>query len=120
MSKHSAQPGPDEILEKATNDGQNPKTGEDNYGLYWSGNSLKSTFVALTLAYGAKGAEGSLKDIKNIKWHLNSPEMVKVLEWLKEAAQLPPAGFVNAQELKISDWRRTISPLPLIPPAALR
>lgn len=95
----SAKPGPDEILEKAKKmTGKNPKTGEDNYGLFWSGNSLNgSTFVALTLAYGAKGAEGTLKDVKSIKWHLNSPEMVKVLEWLKEAAQLPPKGFVNAQ-----------------------
>ncbi|GIO66370.1 extracellular solute-binding protein [Paenibacillus cookii] len=95
----SAKADPAEILEKAKKmTGKNPKTGEDNYGLYWSGNSLNgSTFVALTLAFGAKGAEGTLKDVKNIKWHLNTPEMVKVMEWLKEAAKLPPAGFVNAQ-----------------------
>jgi len=90
---------PEEILEKAKKmTGKNPKTGEQNYGVYWSGNSLNgSTFVALTLAFGAKGAEGSLKDVKSIKWHLNTPEMVKVMEWLKEAAKLPPAGFITAQ-----------------------
>lgn len=95
----TAKADPAEILEKAKKmTGKNPKTGEDNYGLYWSGNSLNgSTFVALTLAFGAKGAEGSLKDVKSIKWHLNTPEMVKVMEWLKEASKLPPAGFVNAQ-----------------------
>ncbi|MFU1793843.1 ABC transporter substrate-binding protein [Paenibacillus azoreducens] len=95
----SAKAAPQEILEKEKKmTGKNPKTGEDNYGLYWSGNSLNgSTFVALTLAFGAKGAEGTLKDVKSIKWHLNTPEMVKVMEWLKEAAKLPPAGFVNAQ-----------------------
>lgn len=95
----SAQATAEEILEKAKKmTGKNPKTGEDNFGLYWSGNSLNgSTFVALTLAFGAKGAEGTLKDTKSIKWQLNTPEMVKVLEWLKEAAKLPPAGFVNAQ-----------------------
>ena len=95
----SSQATAEEILEKAQKmTGKNPKTGEDNFGLYWSGNSLNgSTFVALTLAFGAKGAEGTLQDTKSIKWQLNTPEMVKVLEWLKEAAKLPPAGFVNAQ-----------------------
>ncbi len=90
---------PQEILDKAKKMfGKNPKTGEQNYGFYWSGNSINgSTFVALTLAFGAKGAEGSLSDMKNIKWELNSPEMVQVLEWLKQAAPLAPPGFVNAQ-----------------------
>lgn len=99
VEKLSDKPTPEEILEKAKKmHGTNPKTGEQNYGLYWSGNALNgSTFVALTLAYNAPGAEGSLGDIKSIKWKLNSPEMVKVMEWLKEAAVLPPAGFVNAQ-----------------------
>ncbi|GIP37171.1 sugar ABC transporter substrate-binding protein [Paenibacillus sp. J31TS4] len=92
-------PTPQEIMEKAKKmTGKNPKTGEQNYGLYWSGNSLNgSTFVALTLAFGAKGAEGKLNDMKNVKWKLNTPEMVKVMEYLKEAAKLAPAGFVNAQ-----------------------
>ncbi|MFD0711548.1 ABC transporter substrate-binding protein [Paenibacillus sp. GCM10027626] len=95
----SAKPTPAEVLEKAKKmTGKNPKTGEQNYGLFWSGNSLNgSTFVALTLAFGAKGAEGNLNDIKNIKWMLNTPEMVQVLDWLKEAAALPPKGFINAQ-----------------------
>lgn len=95
----SEKPTPEEILEKAKKmTGKNPKTGEDNYGLYWSGNSLNgSTFVALTLAFNAPGAEGNLTDLKGIKWKLNTPEMVKVMEWLKEAAKLPPAGFVNGQ-----------------------
>ncbi|MBV6716371.1 ABC transporter substrate-binding protein [Paenibacillus chitinolyticus] len=95
----SEKPTPQEVLEKAKKmQGNNPKTGEQNYGLYWSGNTLNgSTFVALTHAFGAPGAEGNLKDIKQVKWKLNTPEMAKVMEWLKEAAKLPPAGFVNAQ-----------------------
>ncbi|UUZ79716.1 hypothetical protein LJK88_32165 [Paenibacillus sp. P26] len=56
-----------------------------------------SLIVALALAYNAKGAEGDLGDMKNIKWKLNSPEMVKVMEWIKEAAPLAPPGFVNNQ-----------------------
>ncbi|TVY08015.1 ABC transporter substrate-binding protein [Paenibacillus cremeus] len=95
----SSKATPDEILNAATKmTGKNPKTGEQNYGIYWSGNSINgSTFVGLTLAFGAKGAEGSLKDMKNIKWQLNTPEMVKVMEWLRKAAPLAPPGFVNAQ-----------------------
>ncbi|MFC5653315.1 ABC transporter substrate-binding protein [Paenibacillus solisilvae] len=89
----------DDILNAALKmTGKNPKTGEQNYGFYWSGNTINgSTFVALTLAFGAKGAEGSLSDMKNIKWQLNTPEMVKVMEWLKKAAPLAPPGFVNSQ-----------------------
>ncbi|MBS4220416.1 extracellular solute-binding protein [Bacillus sp. FJAT-49711] len=95
----SENPTPEEILDKAKQmTGKNPVTGEDNYGLWWSGNALNaSTFVALTHAFGAEGATGSLDDLKNIEWKLNTPEMVKVLEWLKAAAEYPPVDFVNAQ-----------------------
>lgn len=95
----SENPSPSEVLEKAKQmTGKNPVTGEDNHGLYFAGNSLNgSTFVALALAFGAEGAEGSLSDVKNIKWKLNTPEMVAVMEWLQEAAMLAPPGFVNGQ-----------------------
>lgn len=95
----SDKPTPQEILEKAKKmTGKNPVTGEDNYGLYWRANTLNgSTFVALTHAFGATGGTGSFSQPADIKWQLNSPEMVKVLEWLKEAAAIPPAAFVNGQ-----------------------
>ncbi len=94
----SENPTPEEILEKAKQmTGENPETGEQNYGLWLDGKSLNlSTFVALTHAYGATGGEGTLDDPKNIDWSLNSPEMVKVFEWLEKAAQLPPSDFLNA------------------------
>lgn len=95
----SDNPTPEEVLEKARQmTGINPKTGEQNYGLWFSGNSLnQSTFVALTYAFGAKGGEGTLADLKSIEWQLNTPEMVQVFEWLKEAAALAPPAFVNGQ-----------------------
>lgn len=95
----SENPTPEEILDKAKEmTGKNPKTGKQNYGLWWNGNALNaSTFVALAHAYGAKGAEGSLDDTANIKWMLNTPEMVKVLEWLEKAAKYPPKAFINNQ-----------------------
>lgn len=99
VERLSENPTPEEVLEKAKSmHGTNPETGEQNYGLYWSGNALNgSTFVALTLAFDAPGAEGTLSDLQSIEWKLNTPEMVRVMEWLEEAAVLPPPGFVNAQ-----------------------
>lgn len=93
----SENPSPEEILEKAQQmTGENPETGEKNYGLYFSGKSLNaSTFVALTHAFGAEGAKGSLDDLKNIEWKLDTPEMVKVMEWLADASQYPPIDFLN-------------------------
>ncbi|WP_130860689.1 extracellular solute-binding protein [Gracilibacillus phocaeensis] len=95
----SDNPTPAEVLEKAAQmTGENPETGEMNYGLWFDGKSLNlSTFVALTHAFGATGGEGTLDDPKNIEWNLNSPEMVEVFEWLEEAAQYPPSDFLNAQ-----------------------
>ena len=95
----SDNPSPEEILDKAKQmTGKNPVTGEENYGIWFNGNNLNiSTFVALTHAYEAEGAVGTLDDLKNIEWKLNTPEMVKVMEFLKEAAQFAPIEFVNAQ-----------------------
>jgi len=95
----SKNPTPEEILETAKKmTGKNPKTGQKNYGIWFDGKALNaSTFVALSYAYGATGGEGTLDDLKNIKWNLNSPEMVKAFEWLKEAAKYAPAGMLNTQ-----------------------
>jgi len=95
----SENPTPEEILDKAKQmTGTNPETGQENYGLWLDGKSLNlSTFVALTHAYGATGGEGTLDDLQNIQWNLNSPEMVKAFEWLQEAVKYAPANFLNAQ-----------------------
>ncbi|MFU0799047.1 MAG: extracellular solute-binding protein [Xylanivirga thermophila] len=99
LSEH---PTPEEIIEKAKKmTGKNPKTGEPNYGLWWSGNSLNgSTFIALTFYYNALGAEGALNDLKKLQWKLNDKEMVDVFEWLKDASTLPPPSFVNGQGME--------------------
>ncbi len=86
----SDNPSPEEILDKAKQmTGKNPVTGEENYGIWFNGNNLNiSTFVALTHAYEAEGAVGTLDDLKNIEWKLNTPEMVKVMEFLKRLPNL--------------------------------
>lgn len=95
----SASPTPEEILDKALRmTGKNPVTGEENYGLWFSGNDASvSTFFALAYAYNATGGEGSVVDLKNMKWALNTPEMVRVFEWLAKAAMIPPVAFINGQ-----------------------
>jgi len=92
-------PTPDEILEKAKRmTGINPVTGEQNYGLYFSGNSYDSPlFRALTYYYEAPGASGRLTDIKNLKWEINTDKMAKVLEWMAEATRYCNPAFINGQ-----------------------
>ncbi|QNF26690.1 extracellular solute-binding protein [Metabacillus sp. KUDC1714] len=95
----SENPSPEEVLEKAkAMTGKNPKTGEQNYGIWWDGKALNaSSFVALSHAFGASGGEGTLNDLKNIKWKLNSPEMGKIFGWLEEAVKYAPPGILNTQ-----------------------
>lgn len=95
----SDNPTPAEILDKAKQmTGENPVTGEKNYGLWFDGNQLSgSTFVALVHAFKAEGATGTLDDLKNIEWKLNTPEMVKVMDWLQKATEYIPIEFVNGQ-----------------------
>jgi multiple sugar transport system substrate-binding protein len=95
----SENPTPEEILEKAkAMTGKNPKTGEQNFGIWWDGKALNaSTFVALSHAFGATGGEGTLNDLKNIKWNLNSPEVVEIFEWLAAASKYAPPGILNTQ-----------------------
>lgn len=96
----SAHPTPGEILEKAKKmTGKNPKTGEQNYGLFFDGNNLaNSLFTVLQYYYNAPGYEGVLTDdFKNIKWNLNSPEMKKIFEWYVEASKYCNPGFVSTQ-----------------------
>ncbi|GGE03062.1 ABC transporter substrate-binding protein [Paenibacillus nasutitermitis] len=92
-------PTPEEILDKAKLlTGKNPKTGEQTYGVMFLGNVLDaSVFQALTRYYNAPGGEGTLGDLKNIKFQMNSPEMVNVFEFLKEISKYAPPAFVNGQ-----------------------
>ena len=92
-------PTPEEILEKAKLlTGKNPKTGEQTYGVTFLGNALDvGVFQALTRYYNAPGGEGTLGDMKNIKFQLNTPEMTKVFEFLQEIGKYAPPAFVNGQ-----------------------
>lgn len=94
LSEH---PTPEEVLEKAKQmTGKNPKTGEQNYGLWFEGGSPSgSLFVTLSYYFNAPGYEGSLQDHKEIDWQLDTDEMVELMEWLEEASTLANPAFVN-------------------------
>jgi multiple sugar transport system substrate-binding protein len=94
LSEH---PTPEEVLDKAKQmTGKNPKTGEQNYGLWFSGNNLAgSLFTTLSYYYDAPGFEGSLEDPKKINWQLNTPNMAKLMNWLAEASKFTHPAFVN-------------------------
>ncbi|WP_245628043.1 ABC transporter substrate-binding protein [Shouchella shacheensis] len=98
----SDNPTPEEILEKAAQmTGENPETGEQNFGLWFDGASLNSsTFIALMHAYGANGGEGTLDDPGNIEWNLNSPEMREVMETYAALTEFAPPEFVNTQGME--------------------
>lgn len=95
-------PTPEEILEKAKKmTGINPRTGEQTYGLYIRGNSYDAPFFqALTRYYNAPGGQGTLNDLKNVKFELDTPEMAKVFEWISEAVQYVPGGFLTNHGLE--------------------
>ncbi len=96
LSEH---PTPEEILEKASQmTGKNPKTGKQNYGLWYDGKSMNlSWFLALGYYFDVVGCEGTLDNLKELKWSINSPEVLKTLEWCCEAAKYCPPSFVNSQ-----------------------
>ncbi|WJH33472.1 extracellular solute-binding protein [Paenibacillus sp. CC-CFT747] len=93
----SEKPTAEEILDKAKKmTGKNPKTGQQNYGLYYTGNNLAgSLFTALTYAHNAPGFDGSLANFKTINWQLNTPNMVKVMQFFKDSAKLVNPAIVN-------------------------
>gem|GEM_PF-1210050 len=96
LSEH---PTPDEILEKAKKlTGINPKTGKQNYGIWINGTDTNVTeFRAATYYFNAPICEGGLDDYANLNWKLNSPEMVKIMEWLAQLAQYAPPSFTTGK-----------------------
>ncbi len=98
----SDHPTPDEIAEKAAKmTGKNPKTGKQNYGLWFDGKTPNiSWFIQFGYYFNVKGCENSLDDLKNLKWSVNSPEVLKTLQWFVDNAKYCPPGFVNAQGME--------------------
>lgn len=96
----SDHPTPEEVLEKAAKmTGINPKTGEQNYGLYFHGNNLaNSLYTTLSIHYNAPGFQGNLADgEKNLKMDFNSENAVKIFAFIEKAVHFCNPGMVNNQ-----------------------
>ncbi|SPU21002.1 sugar ABC transporter substrate-binding protein [Niallia circulans] len=90
-------PTVEEVVDKAKQmTGENPVTGEQNYGIYFPGTNN----TALTLANfmeGFGGEWGTGQRWEDIELHFDSPEMKQALEAMVELADYMPKSFINGQ-----------------------
>ncbi len=96
----SDHPTPEEVLEKAAlMTGKNPKTGEQNYGLWFDGNdAANSLYTTLGIYYGAPGFSGNIADgIKSLTMEFNTPAAAKVFEFFEKAVKFCNPGIVSSQ-----------------------
>lgn len=95
----SDHPTIEEIIEKASQmTGINPVTGQQNYGVWWSCKAPNmSTLVNIGYQNGIVGCEGSLGDLANLKWSLNSPEVEKSVTQLAELSKYATPGYVSEE-----------------------
>ncbi len=92
----SEEPTIDEIVEKAAKmTGKNPVTGEQNYGVYYRGKYASD--LALNIAESFGGTWGTGFRYKDLQTNFNSEEMVKGVEYLKEALEYAPSGILSEQ-----------------------
>lgn len=90
-------PTVEEVIDKAKQmTGENPVTGEQNYGIYFPG----TNDTALTLANlmeGFGGEWGTGQRWEDIELHFDSPEMKQALKAMVELADYMPKSFINGQ-----------------------
>lgn len=93
----SEYPTMEEISEKAAKmTGENPVTGEQNYGVWFRGD-WSSAFTLINAAEGIDGRWGTGFAWDEVEFEFNSPEMVEALNWLLEMQELAPEGIVSNQ-----------------------
>jgi multiple sugar transport system substrate-binding protein len=93
----SENPTMEEIAEKAKKmTGKNPKTGEQNYGIWFRGD-WSSAFTLVDLAEGQNGTWGTGFAWDEVKFNFESPEMLNGLNWLLEMQNYAPKGIVSNQ-----------------------
>ena len=92
----SKNPTPEEILDKAKKmTGINPKTGKQNYGVFYAGGDAADSVVNAAEAYGGTWGTGFL--FKDIQLNFNSPQMLKGLKWLNDLNAYAPKGALVKQ-----------------------
>lgn len=90
-------PTVEEVMEKAKQmTGENPVTGEQNYGIYFTG--THDTALALTnFMEGFGGEWGTGQRWDEIELNFDSEEMEQALEAMIELSNYMPRSFVNGQ-----------------------
>lgn len=98
----SKNPTLEEVFEKAKKmTGINPKTGQQNYGLYIPTGGKPATWNLATIVNAMNGDSGSSAANEwDIKCKVDSPEWVKALEWLKSVKPFTPPGAETLQGLE--------------------
>lgn len=93
----SEYPTMEEVAEKAKQmTGKNPKTGEQNYGIWFRGD-WSSAFTLVDLAEGQNGQWGTGFAWDEVKFNFNSKEMLNGLNWLLDMQSYAPKGIVSNQ-----------------------
>jgi len=94
----SLHPTLDEILTKAAKmTGKNPVTGEQNYGYWFQGQYINWQFQAIAHAEGANWGQTNADGSLTINW--NTPEYLKGLQWLLQAAKYAPPGALASSSM---------------------
>ena len=94
----SEKPTTEEIIEKAAKmTGKNPKTGEQNYGI-WFDTTFPTdvfTFASWAYAFNADGGTGHPAKPGEIKWNLNGKEMYNLFDSYGRMVKSAIPGFVT-------------------------
>ena len=92
----SAEPTPEEVLEKAKlMTGTNPKTGKENFGVFYKGTDGADAVMNVNEAFGGRWGEGWR--MNELKMELNSDTMKDAFAFMKELNTYAPAGVVANQ-----------------------
>jgi ABC-type glycerol-3-phosphate transport system substrate-binding protein len=92
----SAAPTVEEVLEAAKKmTGRNPKTGEQNFGVFYRGTDADDTLMNLNEYYG--GSWGSGIRFREMKVSFNTPSMAKAAETLRQLTAYAPSGIMQNQ-----------------------
>lgn len=92
----------DEIYEKAKKmTGKNPRTGQQNYGLFFPTGGKPATWNLAAVVNALGGDVGDyMPDEWDIKIKVDSPEWIKGLEWIKSIQPFTPVGAETGQGLE--------------------
>ncbi len=92
----TAEPTMEEILEKSEQmTGTNPETGEENYGIFYTGKDAADTVMNINEYYGGTWGEGIRSSEMSVNF--NSDTMVQAIEDLKTLNEYAPEGVMAGQ-----------------------